>query len=337
MDGMMLVSRERNSFTQVDVAKVSRGSFHTVGTGWLRPVSAHIQALGLSVAVDPFAGDGDLGRALKEAGLVSSFIGYDIRPDLGWATNDSLADIPAHDALVVTNPPFLAKHSARRKGLWNVVGSIFERTGRYDLYEVALDRIREKYQHAVVILPETFVSSNYPKDHCKAIHIVSEPIFDDTDCPVVVAVFDFRTKQKTRLFRDGSEVGGLEQLQSTLLGGKRSRTIRFNDVGGQLGLVAVDGHEPNNRIRFLAAGQMTYSKSNIKVSSRLLTYIRIVGLSDEMVAAVVVKANEILNEARANDWDLVWSPFKGNNKAGVRRRRLDYDRARNILMQALGD
>ena len=47
-----------------------------------------------------------------------SQIGYDIDPALGWQVNDSLMNVPANDnsALCVTNPPYLSKAMARRRG-----------------------------------------------------------------------------------------------------------------------------------------------------------------------------------------------------------------------------
>jgi hypothetical protein len=53
------------------------------------------------------------------------------------------------------------------------------------------------------------------------------------------------------------------------------------------------------------------------------------------VPEVCTAANRILDAHRAATHDLLLSPFKGNARNGVRRRRLDYATARAILERAL--
>ena len=45
--------------------------------------------------------------------------------------------------------------------------------------------------------------------------------------------------------------------------------------------------------------------------------------------------NHKLNEIRSETSDMVLSPFKGNNKDGTRRRRLDYQLARYVINESM--
>jgi hypothetical protein len=49
----------------------------------------------------------------------------------------------------------------------------------------------------------------------------------------------------------------------------------------------------------------------------------------------IAKANAALRKIRKDSGDLVLAPFKGNDRSGRRRRRLDYALARRILNEAV--
>jgi hypothetical protein len=54
-------------------------------------------------------------------------------------------------------------------------------------------------------------------------------------------------------------------------------------------------------------------------------------VADKDIPDLISKANALLALIRQRSGDLVLAPFKGNNRAGKRRRRLDYALARRIL------
>jgi hypothetical protein len=58
-------------------------------------------------------------------------------------------------------------------------------------------------------------------------------------------------------------------------------------------------------------------------------------LNEKDLDVLIDTANFELENVRKKSSDLVLSPFKGNNKAGCRRRRLDYAMARKILGRAM--
>jgi hypothetical protein len=65
-----------------------------------------------------------------------------------------------------------------------------------------------------------------------------------------------------------------------------------------------------------------------------MTYLDLPEFSDAEISKLIAKANAVLSQIREASSDLVLAPFKGNDKNGRRRRRLDYALARRILNMA---
>lgn len=99
--------------------KIKLGQFFTKATLWLKPqVKDFIVKSGCSIAYDPYAGGGDLLRAAKDILGFKEIKGLDIDKTLNWEINDSLEKIPHVDnAIIITNPPYIAKQSASRKNI----------------------------------------------------------------------------------------------------------------------------------------------------------------------------------------------------------------------------
>jgi hypothetical protein len=111
--------------------------------------------------------------------------------------------------------------------------------------------------------------------------------------------------------------------------------MKFNDPKGTLGFRAVDGttEDDKMRIRFCHGDELGYSRENIKVSSRHLTYISI-QLEGESLNRTIEEANHIIDDYRKRTNDVFLTAFMGNTKTGERRRRLDYRLARSIFNRA---
>ena len=65
-----------------------------------------------------------------------------------------------------------------------------------------------------------------------------------------------------------------------------------------------------------------------------MTYLELPELSDAQISKLIASSNKMLSEIRKASGDLVLAPFKGNDKNGRRRRRLDYALARKVLNRA---
>jgi hypothetical protein len=335
----MLISRERNRYKVIDAPKTSGGHFYTTQSHWLTPpVSAFIEAALAEASgfLDPFAGGGHLLEVCSER-FRRPVAGLDLHAE-PWPRNDSLLHIPHTNAVIVTNPPFLAKHSASRKGVAATVAHYYREAGLDDLYQIALRRCLSAARFTVAILPETFLNSAFPKDSLALVSVLERSPFQDTDNPVCVACFDTHGQdgeQHARLFVEERYCGSYAELFGFRRPRNRDNRVVFNDPFGEIALRAVDSTDPSAPIAFLPAEHFEYERACVKVSSRLLTYLRLPELPPARRLELIEVANRRLACLREASHDLVLSPFKGNNKAGKRRRRLDYALARTLLLDSL--
>ena len=136
------------------------------------------------------------------------------------------------------------------------------------------------------------------------------------------------------IYKNEKFISTLEQLESLRLKTENSVSIRFNTLDGWLGLRAVDTTNPEKMIHFDYKENFDYDwEKGIKTSSRLLSMIDVAIEKDDR-QKFISECNHILAEVRKATDDIVLSPFKGNMKNGVRRRRLDYYTARAIMEKA---
>jgi len=318
--------------------KRSLGQFFTKQNTWLRPqITQFIKSSGAKIAYDPFAGNGDLLGIAQSFGLKKVF-GLDIDPALGWKKNDSLISIPKiHKSIIITNPPYLTNYSAQRKKIYDKVSQYFEACNYDDLYQLALEKCLTN-DYGVVIIPETFINSSFPKNRLVSITILEDNPFDDTETPVCVVCFDNKLKSldKVSVYKNDKLLGTLGYFEKFRIAPNNSIDIKFNIVNGKIGLRAVDTTDPHRPISFMPKNELDYDLKGIKHSSRLITIIDM-PTNKHGMHYIIKKSNQILTEFRKKTHDVLLSPFKGNKKNGERRRRLDYATARAILEQAVSN
>jgi hypothetical protein len=291
---------------------------------------------------DPLAYDVPMERLLRKVqediDSIEQIIGLDIDKSLGWKWNDSLENIPhIEDAIIITNPPYLSNYSARRKRINESLEKYFDKTDYDDVYLIALDRMIEAQDNVVAIIPETFINSSYrQKSKLNSISILEENPFQDTDTPVVVVCFDGKEKNfdEIAIYKDSNYICTLRNLEESRIRPTGNVDMRFNAKDGWLAVRCVDSTNPNDMLRFGFKKDIDYDwERGIKVSSRLLTLIDI-DISKEKRKRFIMCCNKILNDIRNKSHDLILSPFKGNMKNGVRRRRLDFYTCRAIIEKA---
>lgn len=316
------------------------GQFFTERESWLQPqVEAFIKATGDNIAYDPFAGTGCLlSLAKKRIDTITGIKGLDIDTTLGWDVNDSLVNIPHVDgAVIITNPPYISNYSASRKKIGDGLQKYFDATPYDDVYLLALDKMLEAQSNVVAIVPETFINSPYrQKRKLQSVTILEKNPFLDTDTPVVVVCFDSVDKDfgKIKIYKDSTYISTLQEVENARLAPDNSVAMRFNDPDGWLGVRCVDTTNPDDMIRFAFKGDIDYDwEKGIKVSSRLLTLISI-EVPLECRVEFIAECNRILAHIRKVSHDIILSPFKGNMKNGVRRRRLDFMTCRAIVEKA---
>jgi hypothetical protein len=331
---LMLISREKNSYAICDAGKVATGRFLTLKDSWLQPqVLEFMRRCAPRTVLDPFVGGGDLLRVAARS-IDCSIQGLDVQ-ETEWPRNDSLERIPPlADGLILTNPPYLAKHSAKRKGVFERVEQYYRASGRDDLYQVALDKCLDACGKVVAIVPETVINSGYDLRHAVHVTVLHDNPFADTETPVCVVCLDRDGEWDADLYLDSRFVLTLSELNARRMRPVGAPSIQFNVRDGRIGFRAVDMPDPRKRLAFMPRKELDYDSAGIKVSSRLVTFVEMQALQDDEVSLVCEKANAILSRYRSLTFGLSMSPFKGNAKDGMRRRRLDYGTARAILERA---
>lgn len=320
----------------MDDDKKQLGQYFTKRDVWLKNnIKEFILKSKCTIAYDPFAGSGDLLSVASKLGF-NKTIGLDIDRNLGWRYNDSLTKIPhIKDAIIITNPPYLTDYSAKRKQIWKEVEGIFRLTEYDNLYLLALDNMLKAQDFVVAIVPETFINTKFPKDRVNSINVLEENPFDDTENPVSIVCFDNKSKSPydIKVYKNAHFSSTLGDLLDKQLTPNKKYKIKFNCPSGLIALRAVDTTDPKRRIKFMQKHQLDYDLKGIKKSSRLITVID-VKLNTNLENYIEL-CNKILNKYREDTDDILLSPFKGNMKNGIRRRRLDYKVARAIMETAL--
>ena len=322
-----------------NIEKKKLGQYFTKKDLWLKShIIDFIKNSKCQIAYDPFAGNGDLLNVANEYGI-TNIKGLDIDSKLKWDINDSLSNIPHIDnAIIITNPPYLTKYSASRKHI-KIDNNYFQ--NHTDLYQLAIDKILESQDYAVVIVPETYLNSKYFEKNLSRVYsvtILTENPFDDTENPVCIVCFDniIKNPPEVKVYADDEFLNDYSYFKELRLTPKNNYSIRFNIQNGKIALRAVDLTTSDKKIKFYLKEELNYDLAKIKNSSRLITVIDI-DCSDIDVKQLVKQCNLILEDYRNKTRDINLSPFKGNTKDGKRRRRLDYKTARCIIEMAISN
>lgn len=317
--------------------KIKLGQFFTKESLWLKPqVIDFIKNSKCTVAYDPFAGGGDLLKAsIEKLGFIETK-GLDIDDSLSWDVNDSLESIPTiQNGIIITNPPYIAKQSASRKKI--DLSKYFDLSPYDDVYLIALDKMLLAQKNVVAIIPESFVNSKYKqKKLISSITILEENPFEDTENPVCVVCFDSVSKEldKVKVYKNETLINSLQGINSIRIEPNNKVKIKFNTLTGWLGLRAIDSTDDKTFIKFDYKDSFDYDWENkIKVSSRHFSLIDI-DLPSNLKSDFIKECNSRIKDLRIATSDIMLTPFKGNTKSGIRRRRLDFRLARAIMEEA---
>ena len=318
-----------------NIKKRSLGQFFTKNDFWLKDhILEFIKSTGVKIAFDPFAGKGDLLNVAQKIGF-KKVKGLDIDKGLDWEQNDSLLNIPKIDnSIIITNPPYLTNYSAKRKGIYENVKKYFDVCGYDDIYQLAIKKCLAN-DFGVMIIPETFINSKFPKNRLVSITIIEDQLFSDTENPICVICFDNKSKiyDQIDVYKNDELIGKLGYFEKMRRVPHKNIYMKFNAPAGQIALRAVDTTNPQKSISFMKPEEIDYDLTDIKHSSRLITVIE-VNADNEAIDKIIEYSNKLLFDFRKKTYDVLLSPFKGNKKNGERRRRLDYMTARAFLEDA---
>lgn len=318
--------------------KRANGRYYTRGNPFqLDPFKRWASELDLEqqIALEPFAGAKDIPELINSAQLqCNDWEFYDIEPGAkGVVQRDTLEDFPKGFKVCITNPPWLARNSATRRGL-----PYPEATNYDDLYKYALEQCLTHCEWIAAIIPEAFIrSSLFQRRLCDFISLVPEKqnntaqesksstadyMFDDTEHPVGLALFAPNISSDVRIWRNNQFLGTYFDLQRYLPPHSGNRTIKFNQPDGNLGLIAID-NTVTASIRFCPPSEL--GEYPVRYQGRSITKVGVLSNVDIDIL------NNRLARIRKNTQDVFLTAFKGLRRDGYYRRRLDWALARSII------
>ncbi len=309
--------------------KRQTGRYYTEGDPFaLKPFREWAGKIGLrnKTVLEPFAGANNIITLLRKNGFADDFRSFDVKPASGRIEKrNTLKEFPAGFEVAVTNPPWLAKNSARRRRL------PFPQTTHDDLYKHCLDLCLQNCDHVGALIPATFLQSGLFRERLDTfIALHNRDMFLDTENPVALALFS-REPEKTKIYEDENFIGNLEDLETHLpnFNGKKNVKIKFNVPEGKLGFIAFDNtKEPS--IRFLKGNELRGYE--IKHTTRMITRIDL-DSSNRLLDLLIKKLNGEINQFRRKTNDVFLTPFKGLREDGKYRRRMEYSLAKAFILK----
>ena len=296
---------------------------------WLRRAGVRRQ----THLLEPFAGANHLVDMLRAEGVTAACSSFDIEPAAaGVVRRDTLRAFPRGFEVCVTNPPWLARNSATRRGLG------FPPCPYDDLYKHCLALCLAHCRFVAALLPATYLQSGLFRERLGAYVLLHDSLFAETENPVCLALFDEQPQPDVAIYHDAHFVGWLGALARHLPSAGGGRRLRFNDPQGPLGLVAFDNTRGPS-IAFCAGDALAGYR--IGRGSRCITRI-----SDELGGGLgdlralplrVERLNDRLAMFRERTADVFLTPFKGLRGDGRYRRRIDFGLARRWIDQVLAE
>ena len=304
-------------------AKRGNGQYFTIGNPFdLEPFEHWARHAGLPMArlLEPFAGANNIVRTLAAMGWCNEYASYDIAPAASSVRRrNCIKNFPKGHRVCVTNPPWLARNSATRRGL------PYPQTRHDNLYKHCLQLCLANCRHVAAIIPASYLQARLFLRRLDAYILLHNALFNDTENPACLALFSARADDRVRLYSDNDYMGTLSAMHAALPVARRDRNIRFNDPRGQLGFISFDNTESPG-IRFCRGEEV--DARQIKVSSRFIT--RISGDFDNL-PRLINRLNDAIARYRHHTKDMLLTPFKGLRKDGRYRRRMDYALARDFI------
>ena len=272
--------------------------------------------------LEPFAGDCAIPMMLSSY----KWACYDIEPrkgDFKIVKRDTIKKFPSGFKVCITNPPYLAKNSATRRGL-NYPECDYD-----NLYKHCLKLMLDSCQYVAAIIPDSFIQSGLFTDRLYGVISIPEKVFADTDYPVCLALFTPDISEDFNIWCGDSFNGTYQELSKYSLEEYNDSRWVFNDADGCIGVVCADGK--NSKIRFVKGESID---TEVKGSSRFL--VRVSGLPDNIdIDDFIIKCNSTLELYRGNTKDVFLNSFKGLRHDGTYRKRIPFTVVRSILTYTL--
>ena len=292
------------------------------------------------VFLEPFAGACNICKMLHDLGYGNDWECYDIDPPevegFDIIQQDTINNFPQGFNVAITNPPYLGKSSASRRRI------PFDGKGYDDLYKASLDVMLKNLDYVAAIIPESFATADLFHDRLYALISLTCKMFDDTECPVCLALFvkkEDKTKEELNendffIYRQSQFINKYEQIKNVLeISTYDKIKWKMNDKEGSIGIKCADNNKESS-IKFIPGNEI--SPETIKVSSRSIT--RVSGLPENIdLNDFLERCNQKLNDYRDKTFDVFLTSYKGLRQDNLYRRRLDFKTAQNIMNLVMED
>lgn len=326
------------------VYKKELGQFYTEENIFkLKPFLSWWESIPLekrAVVLEPFAGKNGLIEMLQNAGILKDFKSFDIHPKSeDVLKRDTIKRFPSGYSVTVTNPPFLARNVATRKGLEN---QLSEMESFNDVYLRCLNLTLEHCEYVAIIIPESFIVSPLFKDRLFCVISLNiKKLFKDTEQPVCLALFNPTSQEDFSVYQCDHFLGNFKRLKNEtmnwLLEGVpgennekyilKPKGIKFHVLEGQFGINCIDATNQNKKMSFID-GCLIEDK-DVGYHARLRAKFWIDADVDK--AEFINRCNEVLSEYRARTNDIYLTAFKGLRDDSKYRRRIDFMTVRMIV------
>lgn len=258
--------------------------------------------------LEPFAGAGNIVNFFPDF----EFDSFDIEPGANFVSQrDTIKDFPKGYNICITNPPYLAKNSVKRKK--QEVFFEYE-----DLYLDCLSIMLENCSYIAAIIPSTFYGTNLFRERLLAWDKLDFKCFEDTDNPVGVGYFIPEKVESENIYVNGSYVK--KQEQKTL-----NKDIKFNVENGNYVFSAIDKIAHHN-IKVEPLKEETFDRDKfLKGTSRNYSLFH---SSKEIDCE---KVNKEIEQWRVETEDFYLTSFKSLMKCGKYRKRMSFETLRMFL------
>lgn len=295
--------------------KIEYGQFFTKGNPFLlKPFKQWFFSINPKMILEPFAGGKDIANLLNQMGYTGNYTFYDIEPQHSDIIhNDSIKNFPNNFNVCITNPPYLAKNSATRKGI--VFDSIYD-----DLYKLSLEKMLINCQYVAAIIPDSFINSGLFKNMIEKYIILNFKMFNDTTCPVALVLFNNKKNNSNfEIYESNEYLGTYYDLNYNFK--DYDINIKYNCINANYYANLIDSSRDN-----------IYFGNNLK---------SIVKHTDRAQCNVFINANidvhlvnEIINDYRIVTKNVFLTSFKGLKNDGHYRKRMDFRTANKIIKQS---
>ncbi len=236
--------------------------------------------------------------------------------------------------VAITNPPWLSKNSAKKRGL-----EFDETFDHDDLYKQALLQCLNNCDYVMAILPESFVRSGLFRERLVSVIRLNSAFFGkEVEHPACIALFEKDFSKDFEVWEEQTYLGFYTKLRNHEVTKLREDLILpfiFNSTDGEIFMHGLDTRA-GPTISFSMAGSS--DKATIKRSSRHNCTIKCpFEVSSDKLMQLVIKSNKILADYREKTSDVDLTSTKSRRNDGRLRRRLDFDSARRILTLAYGE